>query len=119
MRQRKRETRPYTERTLPVSTRLERFTHKARNEPQTRFNALMGLLFDPDGLRDSFERQDGRKAPGVDGIRKEQYGEGLDERLADLSARLRRLVCRCERACVAGRSRAVPLGRAACERDGG
>lgn len=91
LRQRNRETRPYTERTLPVSTRLERFTHKARSEPQTRFNALMGLLFDPEGLRDSFERQDGRKAPGVDGIRKEQYGEGLDERLADLSARLRRL----------------------------
>ena len=91
LRQRKRETRPYTERTLPVSTRLERFTQKARNEPQTRFNALMGLLFDPEGLRESFERQDGRKAPGVDGIRKEQYGEGLDERLADLSARLRRL----------------------------
>lgn len=63
----------------------------ARNEPQLRFNALMGLLFDPDGLRDSFERQVGRKAPGVDGIRKEQYGEGLDERLADLSARVRRL----------------------------
>jgi group II intron reverse transcriptase/maturase len=64
---------------------------KARNEPQTQFNALMGMLFDPEGLRDSFERQDGRKAPGVDGVRKEQYGEDLDERLTDLSARLRRL----------------------------
>ena len=91
LRQRNRETRPYTERTLPVSTKLERFTHKARNEPQTRFNALMGMLFDPEGLRDSFERQKEHKAPGVDGVRKEQYGEGLDERLADLSARLRRL----------------------------
>ncbi|MDD5388470.1 MAG: hypothetical protein PHD37_03935 [Gallionellaceae bacterium] len=40
-----------------MSTRLERFTHKARSEPHTRFNALMGMLFDPDGLRDSFERQ--------------------------------------------------------------
>jgi len=74
-----------------VTTRLERFTQKARNEPQTRFNALMGLLFDPEGLRESFERQNGKKAPGVDGIRKEQYGERLDERLAELSARLRRL----------------------------
>ena len=74
-----------------MSTKLERFTHKARNEPQTRFNALMGMLYDPEGLRDSFERQKEHKASGVDGIRKEQYGEGLDERLADLSARLRRL----------------------------
>ena len=74
-----------------MSTRLERFTHKAREEPRLRFNALMGLLFDREGLRESFERQDGRKAPGVDGMRKEQYGEGLDERLEELSARLRRL----------------------------
>ncbi len=74
-----------------MSTRLERFTHKAREEPRLRFNALMGLLFDLEGLRESFERQDGRKAPGVDGMRKEQYGEGLDERLEELSARIRRL----------------------------
>jgi hypothetical protein len=33
-----------------------------------RFNALMGLVFDPEGLRESFERQDGKKAPGVDGM---------------------------------------------------
>jgi group II intron reverse transcriptase/maturase len=56
-----------------------------------RFNALMGLLYDPEGLRESFERQNGPKAPGVDGMRKEQYGEGLDERLAELSAWIRRL----------------------------
>ncbi|MDJ0892558.1 MAG: group II intron reverse transcriptase/maturase [Gammaproteobacteria bacterium] len=74
-----------------MSTRLERFTHKAREEPRLRFNALMGLLFDLEGLRESFERQDGRKAPGVDGMRKEQYGEGLEERLEELSARIRRL----------------------------
>lgn len=91
LRQRQRDTRPYTERTLPVDTRLERFTQKARQEPKTRFNALMGLLFDPEGLRESFERQDGTKAPGVDGMRKEQYSVELDERLADLSGRLRRL----------------------------
>jgi len=74
-----------------VSTRLERLTLKARNEPQTRFTALMGQLFDPDGLRESYGRQDGRKAPGVDGIDKEQYGDGVQERLAELSARIRRM----------------------------
>ena len=73
-----------------MSTRLERFTQKAREEPRTRFNALMGMMYDPEGLRESFERQDGRKAPRVDGMRKE-YGKGLEERLADLSARIRRL----------------------------
>lgn len=74
-----------------MSTRLERFTHKARVEPQLRFTALMGLLFDPEGLHASFERQDGRKAPGVDGIKKEMYEQGQNERLADLSVRLRRM----------------------------
>jgi RNA-directed DNA polymerase len=91
LRQRERDTRPYPARTMPVTTRLERFTQKAREEPQLRFNALMGLLSDPEGLRESFERQDGRKAPGVDGMRKEQYGEGLEGRLTELSVQIRRL----------------------------
>jgi RNA-directed DNA polymerase len=43
----------------------------ALEEPHTRFTSLMGLLFDPAGLSESFGRQDGCKAPGVDGIRKD------------------------------------------------
>ncbi|MDZ7753536.1 MAG: hypothetical protein U5S82_18295 [Gammaproteobacteria bacterium] len=39
-----------------MSTRLERFTQKARAEPQLRFTSLMGMLFDPEGLHASFER---------------------------------------------------------------
>ena len=72
-------------------SKLERFTLMARAEPHTRFTSLMGMLFDPEGLRESFERQDGRKAPGVDGVRKDDYAVGLDARLEDLSARIRRL----------------------------
>jgi group II intron reverse transcriptase/maturase len=51
----------------------------------------MGMLYDPEELRESFERQDGRKAPGVDGVKKADYAEGLEEKLVDLSARLRRM----------------------------
>jgi hypothetical protein len=69
LRQRESDTRPYAERTLTVTTKLKRFTLMAREEPHLRFTSLMGLLFDPAGLRESFGRQDGRKAPGVDGIR--------------------------------------------------
>jgi len=58
LRQRESETRPYAERTLTVTTKLERFTLMAREEPHTRFTSLMGLLFDPEGLRESFGRQD-------------------------------------------------------------
>jgi RNA-directed DNA polymerase len=53
-----------------MTTKFIRFTEKARAEPHLRFNALMGLLFDPEGLHASFERQNGKEASGVDGIRK-------------------------------------------------
>ena len=74
-----------------MTTKLERFTPMAREEPQRWFNALMGIMFDPEGLRESFGRQDGSKAPGVDGVRKEDYAEGVKGRLEDLSARIRRM----------------------------
>ncbi len=74
-----------------MTTRLIRFTQRARAEPKCRFNALMGLMYDPEGLHASFERQAGNKAPGVDGIRKADYEQGLDERITDLSSRVRRL----------------------------
>jgi len=74
-----------------MTTGLIRFTQRARAEPRTRFNALMGLLFDPEGLHASFARQKGNKAPGVDGIRKVDYAQGLEARILELSSRLRRL----------------------------
>jgi group II intron reverse transcriptase/maturase len=49
------------------------------------------MMYDPEGLNASFERQAANKAPGVDGMRKAEYADGAAERLADLSARLRRL----------------------------
>ena len=58
---------------MTMTTGLIRFTQRARAEPGIRFNALMGLLFDPEGLHASFARQQGKKAPGVDGIRKVDY----------------------------------------------
>jgi len=74
-----------------MTTKLARFTHKAREVGRERFTSLMGLLFDLEGLRASFERQDANKAPGGDGIRKADYAEGLEGRLSSLSRRVRRL----------------------------
>jgi RNA-directed DNA polymerase len=51
---------------MTMTTRFAHFIQKARAEPQLRFNSLMGLLFDPEGVHESFERQE--KAPEVDGI---------------------------------------------------
>jgi hypothetical protein len=74
-----------------MTTELIRFTQWARESPQRQYNALMGMLTDPAGLNASFERQASSKAPGVDGMRKADYAEGLQDRLADLAARVRRL----------------------------
>lgn len=74
-----------------MTTKLAHFTQKARAEPRERFNSLMGLLFDPEGLHASFRRQAKSKAAGVDGMRKGDYADGLEDRIEDLSGRLRRL----------------------------
>jgi RNA-directed DNA polymerase len=75
-----------------MTTNLTRFTQWARENPQRQYHSLLGMLFDPAGLNESFERQATNKAPGVDGVRKADYGgDGLPARLDDLSARVRRL----------------------------
>lgn len=74
-----------------MTTELTRFTHWASAQPQRRYTSLMGMLADERGLAESFHRQDGRKAAGIDGVRKEAYAEQLSSNLAELSARLRRL----------------------------
>jgi len=74
-----------------MTTKFIRFTQRARVLVRERFNSLMGLLCEREGLRESFERQVKSKAPGVDGIRKEDYAEGLEARIVELSDRLRRL----------------------------
>lgn len=75
-----------------MTTQLTRFTQWAREKPQRKYNALLGMLFDPAGLNASFGRQAANKASGVDGVRKAEYGDdGLIARLDDLSARIRRL----------------------------
>ena len=53
-----------------MSTQLTHFTQWAREAPQPRYTALMGLLCDPEGLRMSFDSQPGNKATGIDGVRK-------------------------------------------------
>src|SRR5580693_7762115 len=74
-----------------MTTELTGFTQWATERPQKRYTALMGMLAQPRGLAESFDRQNPRKAAGVDGIRKSAYEQGLEGKLADLSTRLRRM----------------------------
>ena len=73
-----------------MTRQFTHFTQRALSEPGLRFNALMGLLSDPQGLRESFDRQPGNKAPGVDAIRKAHYAQDIERNLAALSERVRR-----------------------------
>lgn len=74
-----------------MTTELTRFTQWAKEKPQKRYTALMGLLAAVEGLADSFHRQPSRKAVGVDGVDKADYGLKLEANLTDLSARLKRM----------------------------
>lgn len=70
---------------------LDRLTQLARGDTNPKFHSLMGMLVNREGLHASFERLSGNKAPGVDGIRKEDYREKATEHIHDLSECLRRL----------------------------
>ncbi|RYF50594.1 MAG: group II intron reverse transcriptase/maturase [Cytophagaceae bacterium] len=67
---------------------VSRLAMKARGDLKMRCNALMGMVHRAEGLRASFERLAQNKAPGVDGVKKENYAIGLDDKLGTLSARL-------------------------------
>lgn len=71
-----------------LPTVLDRVERRARQDPRCVFNNL-GHILDLDLLRASFESLDGKKAIGLDGVRKEEYGRRLEENLKSLSQRLR------------------------------
>jgi RNA-directed DNA polymerase len=74
-----------------MTTKQARFTQSEVKQSQRRYTSLMGMLFNVDGLKTSFDRQPGNKAVGVDGISKADYASNLVDNLADLSVRVRRM----------------------------
>jgi len=87
--------------------RLERVREAAKRDGKLRFTALLHHVT-TDLLRDSYLRLKKRAAPGVDGVRWEEYGQGLEERLKDLHGRVHR-----------GAYRAQPSRRAYIPKAGG
>jgi group II intron reverse transcriptase/maturase len=86
---------PHTEADKGVETRLRILTEKARANPKLRFTSLAHLL-NEDFLKGCFEEikrkkaSGGRdKAPGVDGMRAEEYGENLEANLKGLVERMK------------------------------
>jgi len=74
-----------------MATDLTRISEKARKEPELVFTTLYHHISDVDNLRTCYDALKAKKAIGVDGVTKEEYGENLEENLQDLSARLKRM----------------------------
>jgi len=74
-----------------VGTDLTRIGERARKEPGLVFTSLYHHIGDVDNLRACYDTLDGKKATGVDGVTKEEYGTNLEENLRDLSERLKRM----------------------------
>ena len=74
-----------------MATDLTRIGAKARQEPELVFTSLYHHIYDVENLRACYDTLAARKATGVDGVTKAEYGKNLEENLRDLSARLRRM----------------------------
>jgi len=74
-----------------VATDLTRIGEKARKEPGLVFTSLYHHICDVDNLRACYDTLGAKKATGVDGVTKEEYGRNLEANLQDLSGRLRRM----------------------------
>ena len=67
---------------------LERIAEKSRDNPDMVFTSI-GHLINVEMLKQCFRILDGKKAVGIDGVTKEDYGQHLEENLEDLVRRLK------------------------------
>ena len=81
--------RPNRELEYTMTTDLLNFKALNQMNRSLKLNSLMGLVFREGGLMDSFEGFANNKAPGVDGLRKLDYEQGLKDRITALSKQLR------------------------------
>lgn len=76
-----------TQRRESMPQGLERVRQVARQRKKERFTALMHHLT-PERLKDAYSQLKRNAAPGIDGMTWQDYGQTLEERLADLHKRL-------------------------------
>jgi RNA-directed DNA polymerase len=72
---------------VPAATGVESIARRARSHPAEPFTALMHH-FRVENLRACFTALDGRKALGVDGVSKDDYGQQLESNLHALHEKL-------------------------------
>jgi group II intron reverse transcriptase/maturase len=72
-----------------METKLTRIAEVAREKPKERFTSLAHLINET-MLVECHQEMDARKAPGVDKITKEEYGQNLRTNILDLLERMKR-----------------------------
>lgn len=80
---------PHSIGTKTLPTKLDRVEKRSRQDRKAVFNNL-GHLLDLETLRLCYRSLDGKKAVGIDGITKEEYGKNLDENLKELLSKIRK-----------------------------
>jgi retron-type reverse transcriptase len=70
-----------------VTPRLDRITETARRRPIEKYNNLFHHL-DVELMTVAFDELHADRAPGADGVTKDEYAVGLQERLHDVVGRL-------------------------------
>ena len=70
---------------------LTRIGERARQEPEARFTSIYHYVTDVDHLRACYAALPGKRAAGIDGVGKEEYGQNLEAKLNELNAKLGRL----------------------------
>src|SRR5947207_739033 len=76
-----------------TDTALTEIAYLSARNPAQVFHSLMHHISER-SLRRCFDKLDGKKALGVDGVSKEEYGEKLQANLGDLIARMKRMAYR-------------------------
>jgi len=71
-----------------METKLERISQLASENPEMVFTSV-GHLINVETLKECHEAMDGKRAVGIDGITKDEYGKNLEENLKDLVGRLK------------------------------
>jgi retron-type reverse transcriptase len=82
--------KPVIDPELPgLSSGLKRVREAARRDPPERFTTLLHHI-NVELLREAYHKLNPKAAPGVDEVTWAEYGQGLEERLADLPVRVHR-----------------------------
>lgn len=76
-----------------TDTILNRITWLSKKDPKKEFECLMHL-FNEGSLKECFHKLDGKKALGIDGIDKDNYGLKLDENIKNLIGKMKDMAYR-------------------------